>query len=255
MYIIHAQLHAAEALSNLARGHAANQQGVAKAGGVRPLLALLTTKAQAYAASALGQLARDMPGNQDVISFEGGLPLLVGLLSANGAQVPRMAAFAITEVCRNHNENQTLAAECGTIRALVELLNHGKNEHVKEESVGAIFVLSEGHADNKRAIALAGGIQPTVELVSKGTPRGQSLATSALASLGLANVKNQTEITTQLVGLLTTGAAETKRRASELLWTLVHANPDTQQEMANAGSMSEIIGLLKDGHAGNRKCV
>ena len=28
---------------------------------------------------------------------------------------------------------------------------------------------------------------------------------------------------------------------------------DTQQEMANAGSMSAIIGLLKDGHAGNRK--
>ena len=248
-----AQLHAAEALSNLARGNPANQAAIAKAGGVRPLLAMLQNKAQAYAASALGQLARGMPGNQDLIAQEGGLQPLVGLLSASGSLVPQMAAFAVTEVCRGHAPNQTAAAECGTVRALVELLKDGKDEKVKEEAVGAIWVLSEGHADNKKAIALAGGIQPTAELVAKGTPRGQSLATLALASLGLTNVRNQTEITTLLVGLLSTGGAEVKRKASELLWTLVHANPDTQQEMANAGSMSAIIGLLKDGHAGNRK--
>ena len=247
------QVYAAEALSNLARGNAPNQAAIAKAGGVKPLLALLQTKAQAQAASALGQLAKDQPKNQELVAYEGGLPLLSSLLSSNDALVQTMAAFSITEVCRHHADNQSEAADCGAIRSLVDLLKEGKEDSVKDEAAGAIWVLSEDHANNKKAIALAGGIEPTVGQLAQGTRRGQTHAEGALASLGLENVKNQTEITRLLVGLLSTGAAETKRRASELLWRLINDNPDTQEEMANAGSLTDIVGLLKDGNAENRK--
>ena len=115
-------------------------------------------------------------------------------------------------------------------------------EAVRDEAAGAIWILSEAHDANKSAIARAGGIPPTVELISSGTMRGQAHATEALASLGLSNVSNLTEITRLLVGVLSTGAPETKRKGADLLWRLVHANPETQTEMANAGSMSDLIG-------------
>ena len=113
-------------------------------------------------------------------------------------------------------------------------------EKVKEEVVGAIGILSEDHADNKKAIARAGGIAPIVGLLAAGTPRAQSHATEALASLGLDNVQIQTEITTLLVGLLSTGAPEVKKIGAALLWRLVNSNPSTQQEMANAGERAAI---------------
>ena len=255
-----AQLHAAEALSYLARGHAANQSAIAKAGGVKPLLALIRVKAVglAQAASALGTIANGHADNQVAIAREGGLPLFTALLSSDSTgSVQTMAAFAVQAVCRQNAANQSECADCGIIRALVQILDQAKGggrERAREEAAGAIWVLSEGHADNKRAIALAGAIPPTVGLLAAGsTPRALTNATEALVSLGLADVKNQTEITTQLVTLLTTGAAEVKRVGATLLWRLVNDNPDTVQEMANAGSMSDLIGLLKDGNAGNRK--
>ena len=255
-----AQVHAAEALSNVARGNPANQALIAKAGGISPLLKLLEVKsheAQEQGASALAQLACNNPANQASIAAGcGGLFFLTALLSAT-TNVQRMAAFAIMEVCRADAANQTDAGERGAINALVDQLKDGKSteayEHVKAESVGALWILSQDHAENKKAIARAGGISQIVSLLASGTPRAQVHATEALASIGFDNVSNQVEMTKQLVGLLSTGAPEVKMRGAALLWRLVGENPDSQREMANAGSMSDLIGLLKDGNRSNRK--
>ena len=72
---IEAQVHAAEALANLARGNESTQAVIAKAGGVGPLISMLPSKevrAQAQAASALAQLAKNNKENQGSIARSGG---------------------------------------------------------------------------------------------------------------------------------------------------------------------------------------
>ena len=94
-----------------------------------------------------------------------------------------MAALAVTEISRNNFANQTSCADNGAIGSLVAQLRLSGargardalsrdaispavpgTEEVKAEAAGAIWVLSEGHVENKIAIASAGGIAPTVSL-------------------------------------------------------------------------------------------
>ena len=104
-----------------------------------------------------------------------------------------MAALAVTEISRNNFANQTACADNGAIGSLVAQLRLSGargardalsrdalsrdalsrdalspalpgTEEVKAEAAGAIWVLSEGHVENKIAIASAGGIAPTVSL-------------------------------------------------------------------------------------------
>jgi len=257
---VYAQVHSAEALANLARGNSETQAIIAKAGGIGPLLAMLTgkvTAAQAEGANALAQLTQRNPDNQSSVAKMGGIPLLVLLLTNNDPYVKEMAALAVTETCRENRANQTLAAEAGCVTSIVELLKDGKSgtemDAVKAEAVGAIWVLSENHDDNKVAIAAKGGISPTVGLLAMGTAKAQTHASYALASLGLGNVKNQMQITTLLVSLLSTGSVQARANATASLTRLVEQNPSSQTDIATASPVPDLIGLLKNGIDGAKK--
>ena len=134
----------------------------------------------------------------------GGVPLLTTLLNANDLYVKEMAAFALAETCRENRDNQTLAAELGTITAIVELLKDSRSspeiDRVKAEAVGAIWVLSHDHDANKVSIAAKGGITPTVGALAAGTIKAQQHSAEAISSLGLGNVSNQIQITTEVEG-------------------------------------------------------
>lgn len=236
------QVFAAECLANLARGNEPIQGAIAKAGGIGPILAMLPSKnkeAQAQGASALAQLAKAHHENQGSIARGGGIPLLVTLLLNVEMSVQAMGALALTEVCRGNPDNQTIAAESGCIAALVDQLKSSAStagiDEVKAEAVGAIWVISESHPENKKAIAKAGGISPTVDLIAGGTSRANSHAASALASLGFDNVENQVQITKQLVGLLYSGTPEARQNASLLAWRLIEENPNSHQVRLTRG--------------------
>ena len=256
------QVHAAAALSNLARGNKSTQDQIVKAGGIGPLLQMLpsnVTQAQAQAASALAQLARFNQANQDMIAKSEGLPLLVQLLAnVNGLVVQAMAALAVAELCRNNVGNQTTAADLGAISSLVVQVRGGISgqgtDHVKAEAAGAIWVLSQDHIQNKISIAGAGGISPIINLLATGSTRGQAHAANALASLGYQNIENQCQIATLLVGLLGAGSPEAKSNAAASLWRLVEENPSSQDWVAKAGPTSDLISLLKDGTEEAKGC-
>lgn len=256
------KVNAAAALSNLARGNESTQNLIVKAGGIGPLLQMLprhagtsVAQAQAQAASALAQLARFNRDNQDLIARAGGLPLMVTLLGGeNGYDVQAMAALAVTELCRDNLDNQTMASEQGSISSLVAQLRgnpHAKEtkaiEAVQAEAVGAIWVLCENHFENKIAIASSGGISPTVNLLASGGIRAQSHAANALASLGFDNTHNQEQITALLVSMLDVGTPEAKSNAAASLWRLVQENPKSQEVVAKAGPITDLITLLKEG--------
>ena len=248
-------VHAASALSNLARGNEASQNQIVAAGGIGSLLQMLGSRspqAQAQAASALAQLARFNRENQDKIASWGGMTPLVGLLASNNSlEVQEYAALAITELCRSNYENQTSAAEMGSISSLVEQLRGTKEssemDAVKAEAAGAIWVLSESHENNKLAIETARGIPPTVFLLASGFQRAERHAANALASLGRDSIQNQMQITGLLVELLGKGTPEAKSNAAASLWRLVQENPSSQDTVAKAGPTSDLIALLKDG--------
>ena len=187
---VDAQVHAAEALANLAQGNPQNQDMVAKAGGIKPLLVLLQHKslqAQAHGASALAQLATNNPANQDAIALDGGLPLLRELLGSTSA-VQKMTGFAITETCRDNPQNQTAAAECGTINALVEQLKDTKSseewEAVKAES-GArpIYATHHGHAQRPRDMCPRAYVPRTSPMVALRPSHASYLPPPPLPSL------------------------------------------------------------------------
>jgi len=120
-------------------------------------------------------------------------PPYVGYLPSNIAantQVTRSVVAArnstVTEISRNNFANQTACADNGAIGSLVAQLRLSGamgargdalsrnalspalpgTEEVKAEAAGAIWVLSEGHVENKITIAIAGGIAPTVSLIA-----------------------------------------------------------------------------------------
>lgn len=161
-----------------------------------------------------------------------------------------MAALAVTELCRNNDENKTNAAENGAISLLIEQLKDGqkaRQDIVQAEAAGAIWVLSENHEANKLAVEGKRGIAPTVNLLASNNIRAQKHAANALASLGHDNSENQTQITELLVNLLGTGNPHAKSNAATTLWRIVQENSESQQKIAKAGPTSELISLLKVG--------
>jgi len=90
-------------------------------------------------------------------------------------------------------------------------------------------------------------------ILAGGTARAQEHSAYALASLGAGNVTNQRQITTLLVGCLSSGSAMAKANATALLEKLVQENPTSQQEIAMAGPLLDLIGLLKDGSDGAKR--
>lgn len=70
----------------------------------------------------------------------------------------------------------------------------------------------------QEAFATHAGISPLVTLLAGGNDRAQQHAMHALASLGLENTDNQSQITMLLVGLLGNGSTDAKSRAAALLW-------------------------------------
>ena len=229
-----AQVQAAGALAELTRGNPEVQGAIAKAGGIGPLLAMLQSRvsepSRANGAAALAQLASQHADNQRAIACAGscapgelegdpskpggGLSLLIGLLDASQpVRVQASAAFAIAEVCRASEPNQTAAAELGGARACIELLAPTDERtlaaaagvDVRAEAAGALWVLADVHEANKQAISRFQGIPALVLLLSSGSARAQEHSAHALAAIALGNTENQLAVASPLVASLVSG--------------------------------------------------
>ena len=246
-----AQVQAASALAELAWHNSDTQAAIAKAGGIGPLLALLTsrsTSAQSQGMSALGQLAHHNADNQDAIAKMGGLKPLVNLLSAGGndMNVQANAASALMEITRSNRANQQSVVDNMGVSALALLMKNSPHAKVKAEAAGALWSLSED-SEIKISIAGASTVAPLVALLGSGGDHARDHAYYALASIGLDNIKNQTQITQLLIELLLTGTEMAQTRAVTALQTLVKQNPSSHYEIAKAGNPAALVDLLQHG--------
>ena len=156
------QVQAAAALSEMARDNTETWGAIAKAGGIGPLLAMLSSRssaAQSNGMAALAQLARNNADNQDAIARMDGIrPLVLQLdTSDDDAEVLGCAALAIAEISRGNAANQLCVVDNGGISQLANLIKNSSHASVKE--VAALWSLAED--SRSVAIARANTISPS----------------------------------------------------------------------------------------------
>ena len=255
-----AQVQAAAAIAAIAGGERSKdrQNAVVKAGGLRPILALLGSRyhsAQCMALHALANVAMDNLSNQDEIARLEGLPPLISLLSSGSSapDVQMYAARALAALVKHNSHNQSIVTDIGAIPLLVSLLRATNVPSVEAAATGALWALSVGNATNQGSVASAGAVSLLVSMLGSRSGEAANLAGNALSSIGLDNPAGLREISKMLVELMITARREsTQERAAATLWRLVRQNLSQQLEIAKAGGAQPLVRLLRDGPPGGR---
>ena len=120
------------------------------------------------AAEAIKEMSASNKRNQDAIAEAGAIPPLVAMLASPAAQMQANAAGALANLATNHHDNQLAIAKTGAIAPLCTLVKEGADE-TKDEAASALWALSSDNAPNKDTIAKLGGIDPLVGLLVSGT--------------------------------------------------------------------------------------
>ena len=264
-----ARVQAAACISELSQGAGGKnkkktQDAFAKAGGIGPLLAAVSSPTSkqplvAQATHALAMLAKGHRANQDAIATMGGLKPLVEQLQPSrpdgGQNTPLSqanAALALGSICRKNEENQTAVAELGALSQLGTLLRTNNNSEankglVEAEAAGALWALADGHEANKVSIAGSGAIATLCGLMGMAVERAQLHAAKALSSLCSGSPANQSETAQFMVRSLLKGnnSAAFRARTLQALWKLVEENPEHSVNIAKAGG-AEVRGRVHE---------
>jgi hypothetical protein len=214
---------AAGALADM--GDDESRVAIARAGGIVPLVALLTAQdpaAGAEAARALRNLSVGNDENRGSIAQAGAIPPLVALLQSGTDGQKENAAFALRTLAFNAG-NQVAIALAGGVPPLVVLVQSGTDGQ-KEQAARVLWNLAWNNAENQLSIAKAGGIPPLVALLQSGTDGQKDAALGALKNLSI-NAENQVTIAQAggippLVALVQTGTIGQKEQAAYALRNL-----------------------------------
>eukprot|EP00900_Chrysochromulina_parva_P027522 jgi/Chrpa1/9403/Chrysochromulina_OHIO_Genome00013106-RA len=244
---------AAGALADM--GDDESRVAIARAGGIVPLVALLTAQdpaAGAEAARALRNLSVD-DENSVSIAQAGAIPLLVGLTQSGTDGQKENAAFALRTLACNA-ENQVTIAQAGGIPPLVALVQSGTDGQI-ENALIALKNLSI-NAENQVTIAKAGGIPPLVALLQSGTDGQKEKAAGVLQGLAC-NAENQLSIAKAggippLVALLQSGTDGQKDAALGALKNL-SVNAENKVTIAQAGGIPPLVALVQSGTDGQKE--
>ena len=256
-----AREEAARALHALACGCPSNQSAIAEAGGIAPLVRLLssgTESAQILSAKALASLAVEHEANEETICAQ-----MVQLLGLSDKQAAARAAQAIARLAhKGLPANQAAFARAGAISLLVTLLKSAghslgaskesaaSSAYLQRESAAALGALSEGHPANQAAVAAEGGIVPLVAILKEyHQPEVYGEVARALWRVG-GHPPNQLAIAhaggiTPLVHLLAQSVSvEAKREAAGALGVLAQ-QPENRTAIARANGVSALVALFE----------
>ena len=177
---------AARAISRLARAHVANQNAVARAGGVPLLVGLLEESEAANRALRRQEGTADHPNALEAVDAESFLSSCASELGSLGQEEPIDATGGATPWLRADLEHRRRAATppAGERRVVIG--------SAQKEIAGAIWSMSVDNPVNQVSVAEAGGIPPLVEML-RVHPAGFRDAAGALWALG-ADVDNRQAI-------------------------------------------------------------
>ena len=196
------------------------------------------------AASAVKEMAKGNRRNQDAIAEAGAITPLVSMLGSPSPPMQANAAGALANLARDHPENQAAIAKAAAIAPLCTLVREGSLE-TKDASASALWSLSTDNAPNKDTIAKLGGIDPLIGLLVAGTSeKSQKCVAGALAALAAKHLDNRQLIVKRLVGLLGSSSAKKIEIAGRVLMTCSHFMSDSsanQVMFAKAGGIHPLL--------------
>ena len=159
---------AAELLWRIVRENPDSASVIAKSGDAEALVRLLHSKQPRAKAYALWSLSLSIDAsNQKIVSNAGGIRPLVHMLSALDRGVSEQAARAIKLLTHGNAETQQAVAAQGAIEPLIALLDADSIDRSQVYAAAALSYLALIQV-NKVAIDRGGGIQPLVGLLSDG---------------------------------------------------------------------------------------
>ena len=215
---------------------------IAEAGGIMPLVTLLTTgttQARENAAGALWHLALE-ESNQSAIAKCNGISPLVTILDDGTEQAHKHAADALARLAISNADNQAqIAKHC------VALLSN-PSTGAQQRSAQVLRDLAGVERDSPVVIVNAGAISPLVTLLTSGAPEVKEEAASALSTLSFNSPSTQLAIASGLVVLVGAGSAEAQEHVTQLLLRLAH-DPDNCVAIAKAGAIQRLVVQLRGG--------
>ena len=122
-----------------------------------------------------------MGSNKVTIAEAGAIPLLVSLLESDADQVHRYVTGALWHLASSA-DNKTQMVAAGAIPLLVAILGSRSGE-AREQATAVVSALARSQGGNKKAIYIAGGIEPLVSLLKDPKPVTQKHAACALWGL------------------------------------------------------------------------
>ena len=273
---IRAQSGAATVLLHLSGDSQENAAAIVSHGGLRPLVALLSShaeEAQVEAARALADIARRSTDIQSRVVAEGGIEPLVRLLHAEASLTARTAAAeALWSLSIGNAETRTGVVAAGAIDELVKLIGangaavvvgaddatHAATEGMAEEAcrqaAGALASIALGGVEIQTRIEAAGGLAPLVALLNpRFGSQTRAQAANTLSVLVRGHPANQTAVAdaggiAPLVALLAIGNAEpVMEEAASALWSITAAHNANQSAAASLGAIEPLVALIGDG--------
>ena len=274
-----AQEHAAVVLSGLAPTNA-NAISIKEAGGIKPLVLLLSEgnwQAKIHAAGTLAQLARRALAASE-IAEAGGVFALVQWLADPSLGPPDVAARALSEIALNNADTQTQISEEGAISPLVGMIRSWSVAaaavaatkagmggtmagsvtsrltgvaaalELATVAAGALATLAKDNVINVITITEEEGIPPLLELLKDSKTSSHENATRCVWHLGQTE-ENQTAIPraggiVPLVKLLSSDSARTQQYTAAALESLARDHTENQIALAKAGAIDPLVYLL-----------
>lgn len=205
--------------------------------------------AREYAAATLADLAQ-LKANVDGIVHAGGIGPLVFLLTDGGDVGRKFAASAIACLSRGRGDVAGDIAEAGAVSPLVNLLSGDRGELAQEEAAGALFEMSD-NAANRLEITDAGGIGPLVQLLGTQNTRARERAEGALVRLSIENANRVLIIHKLVSMLFDNpfdeaDGAGAQEQAAAALANLARDSADNRVSIVDAGGIEPLLALLSD---------
>lgn len=228
-----------------------NQGGIPRAGGIPPLVALLSRGSevtQQYTAAALEALARDHTDNQIALAKAGAIEPLVSLLGSDTKETQEHATSALLYLASHDEESRN-----AVVKKLVVVLD-ARNAAAQLQAARALAVLAARTTDNRKAITAADAVPRLVRLLGDGrrvrTGTPQERAAACLADLSRLG-ENKLSIVTEkgvppLVMILSSDSPEARTHAAATIWNLCAIGAN-KQGIADNGAISPLVSLLRDG--------
>jgi vacuolar protein 8 len=238
---------AAKALWRMIKENPDSHTIIAKAGGAEASVKLLrdgSPTARKYALWSLS-LAIDKE-SQETVSVTGGVKPLVASLSSSNVTVAEQASAALAKLAEANKKTQKEIASAGGIAPLIALIDLNASDVCQQHAAAALAELALLRA-NKTAIDRAGGISPLVSLLlCDGSKSAKQYAASALARLSTDGSVTDARLQAQASApaaraAVAAGAAAAADEGAEVA---TNGELSKAEQIAQAGAITPLVSLL-----------